>query len=94
MSDEQKDPRAKLQVLMLRAKQLGREYKDAPERERGAILEQMKVLSREMAPFRAALKQEFIQQLVNRQGTTMPDFDSLYRRKDELDRELFGRDEP
>jgi len=32
----------------------------------------------------------FAAQLKARQGTVMPDFESLYRHKDELDRKLFG----
>ena len=43
-----------------------------------------------MARARATLA--FMKQLKARQGTFMPDFEALYRRKADLDREMFGRD--
>ena len=33
----------------------------------------------------------FIERLMTRQGTTIPDFDALYRRKAELDSKLSGK---
>jgi hypothetical protein len=43
-----------------------------------------------MARARATLA--FMKKLKARQGTFMQDFEALYKRKAELDREMFGRD--
>ncbi len=36
----------------------------------------------------------FVQRLIERQGTIMPDFAAIRKRKSKLDRKLFGRDQP
>jgi hypothetical protein len=36
----------------------------------------------------------FIEQLLNRQGTKIPDLEAFYQQKAELDRRLFDRDSP
>ncbi|HEV3085241.1 MAG TPA: hypothetical protein VGY66_36115 [Gemmataceae bacterium] len=64
-----------------------------PESDRGQVFEKWRPILEEWGPLvkRQLEMADFFNRLVNRQGTTVPDFAALYERKADLDHKLTER---
>ncbi len=95
--DEKRDDRYSeiiSQAVWLRKQELWREFFSAPMSEREAIVKKINAVRdelRELTPQQRELLDVF-KRLASRQGTVMPDFESLYKKMAELDRKIPDRD--